>query len=222
MAQLELSLRVRGEPVVHAKRMRFSEMHIGIRYGADARHKETRRVVRALLARGWEPLDFGMQPCFVQALLVSPCGKRVVKIASKAPKPDTGNTDRYPEFARWVWLNQGALQSPHLPKFYAYREIGDIVVVCMERLTPAGSSNISESKRARRISDQVDTIDGICDRYDWTDAKRQFGQKFRRTFAAMSSALGFPTDLHSGNVMVRTGPRGGNPVLVLIDPYGYR
>ena len=180
--------------------------------------KAAHRIVRVMEAKGWTQM--AESGCFYLSLMRSPCGTRVMKLAATEPKEDTGNTDLWPKFARWVWAQQrvGVQSSPHLPKFYSFHEFGGVVAVCMECLDQV--DEWEEKGKARRVSDQRDRISGMTFDYDgWREEYRRLSPSLRHTLRHMMNALGVPKDLHSGNMMARNGPSG--PTLVLIDPYGY-
>jgi len=172
------------------------------------------RIGRMYARAGWKKIE--SRGCFAALVMKSPDGKRVIKAStgyetgrSFDTRLERGECDGWPAFIRWA----ATAKSPHLPKLHKVRTLHcGATVAVMEHLRPSSYAK----GRAE------DTTDALKYSYNMTDLREKAARlpaKLITLVERMSASLGWPGDLHAGNIMLRQGKLA--QTVVITDPYGF-
>jgi uncharacterized protein YqgQ len=169
--------------------------------------------LRFWFPRGWQFYPQGFDGLYTYFLIHK--GNRIVKFSSEI-KAD--QDDRYPQFALWVTTQN----SPHLPKIYQARFLKryDIFCCMMEKLFPIAFDQFeSDPLYNKHLYPSKTTWLASCimnanQRQDFAYLAGTKARKLVDVYIKMVLRLGWPNDLHSGNVMSRE-----DGSLVITDPY---
>lgn len=190
-----------------------------------AAYRELRRKVAVFKRKGWRPLNPDCEPggLFTRELLVSADGKWVAKFAEVDLKEDRDAWSvHYAPFCHDVYNGKAPIDPrarPLIPRMPLYRRGVHITVAVIERLHPLPGENDARTDSELQAFNRYNAAREACwDRSAFSKLPGAVGLALRAMRAAIGS---MPDDLHDKNVMVRRGPRGGRPVLVFTDPYGY-
>lgn len=193
---------------------------------ADQADRAIRRKVAAFKRKGWtELLPKGeyLNGLFTRELLVSADGKWVAKF-SQHGRHDYNDAwaQAFAPFCHAVTTGKRPIAPslrPLLPVMPYFKRGKHTAVAIMERLAEFVEEGDTRTSAERHSAEQFEKARNVCnDYFGAAKARGPVGtllREFRQEFAR------YPDDLHSGNVMLRRGPRGGRPRLVFTDPYAY-
>lgn len=202
----------------------FTSVYVNTRH--DTERKYVQRFTRPFINRGWTQ-DESADGYFTRCLLVSPDGKSVMKISGGTYDGETHVRDAFNDFVLWAITQT----TPHLPKIYRVGSLRkfNLFVTVMERLERLPRTINSEMWAACPEYRKYEIPEGTKNREllvllklnsmqhdhnkDISTATKQLSFSLGRFVKKMVDTLGWPNDLHSGNIMLR----GNTPVI--LDPY---